>query len=100
MKLTLYETMRELVNEHGQVSLNDVRSLSVWGFIDDDGKTAHVHMYVEPETPKCDVVEFLGHELGHREEPKYNHTEWEERKADRYGRVAVKAYDLANRIYR
>jgi uncharacterized protein YjaZ len=65
-----------------------------WGFRDENT----VHIWLSDKATLNQVIECVGHELGHMQEPYSVDTVKEEGKAQSYGIVAVKAYEIANKL--
>lgn len=79
-----------------------VRKMGLWGFHDETENT--IHAWIAPEADLSLVIRFLGHELGHAQEgasctqEEYDEDDRkrleEESRADRYGEVVAKAYEM------
>ena len=72
--------------------VGNVREQDCWGWV--RGKS-EIHFWFEVGTAVESLVAMLAHELGHMERPFYKEHKKEEKKACKYGRVALEAYRLA-----
>lgn len=75
-------------------ALSLIKKRSVWGWV--EGKRI-IHFYARKNASMSQLVRMLAHEIGHTQKP-YHRTIAEEMKANKYGLVAMTAFEIAQRI--
>jgi len=71
------------------------RKRGVWGFA---SQKREVHLWVSDHAKADDLMETIGHELGHCLRPYHRDRDTEERKADQYGKLAREAFSLMEQV--
>lgn len=77
--------------------LKAVRQQRHWAFIrvpKEPGRPAVLHFYAAEDVPLDDLARMLGHELGHISGEILDDGAEEEARADRYGTVAAKVFEM------
>lgn len=69
-----------------------MEKLGVWGFCDQIENS--IHLYYNGKADPSLLADLIGHELGHLMEPIYKYGKKEEHKANSYGYVAMKTFDI------
>lgn len=72
--------------------LESVRTTGCYGISDPDNMC--IFLWASPDVNPLTLFHLLGHELGHFEEPVSEDEEAEEAKADAFGFVAAKSYEI------
>lgn len=73
-------------------AIGAIRQQGCWAFV--DTKTQTIHAWADPKTPAATVIHMLGHELGHITGQPHEDLYQEERRAEEFGAVAAKAFEL------
>ena len=86
-----YDENGNLQSEDYQKALPKIRKMKVWGWV--EGKEV-IHYFIRKNATMNQIIGMFAHELGHMTRP-WHRSIIEEKKAKKYEKVAIAAYELA-----
>ncbi len=81
-----------------QEAMGNMKEMGCWGFCNDKSNIPILHVWWSPECQITDLIHLLAHERGHTLRPWHSSEEKEEMKAERYGKTARFAYQVAMQL--